>query len=71
MRENHYAILVQCLEFPTFSTYKKAYRFLLFRISGIELPQSEYKITNFSWQTLMFELISTLRICNLSDYHTI
>lgn len=24
MRENHYAILVQCLEFPTFSTYKKA-----------------------------------------------
>ena len=28
MRENRYAILVQCLEFPTFSTYKRAYRFL-------------------------------------------
>lgn len=43
MRENHYAILVQCLEFPTFSTYKKVYRFLFFRMSGIELPQSKYK----------------------------
>ena len=33
MRENHYAILVQCLEFPTFSTYKRAYRFLFSKMS--------------------------------------
>lgn len=31
MRENRYAILVQCLEFPTFSTYKRAYRFLFLK----------------------------------------
>ncbi len=30
MRENHYAILMQCLEFPTFSTYNRAYCFLFF-----------------------------------------
>ena len=26
-RENRYALLVQCLEFPMLSTYKRAYRF--------------------------------------------
>ncbi len=31
MRENHYTILLQCLEFPTFSTYKRAYRFLFLK----------------------------------------
>ena len=43
MRENRYAILVQCIELPMFSTYKRAYRFLIFRMSGIELPQSKNK----------------------------
>lgn len=28
LRENHYAILVQCLEFPASPTCKRAYRFL-------------------------------------------
>lgn len=31
MRENHSAILVLYLEIPTFSTYKKAYRFLFLK----------------------------------------
>lgn len=34
MRENRYAIPVQCLEFPTFSTYKRAYRSLFLRCHG-------------------------------------
>ena len=41
------------------------------RMSWKELPQSEYKITIFSWLSLMFEPIFALCACKLSDYHTI
>lgn len=40
-------------------------------MSWTELPQSECKITNFPWQTIMFEPISVLCVCKLSDFHTI
>ena len=40
-------------------------------MSWKELPQSEYKITIFSWLSLMFEPIFALCACKLSDYHTI
>lgn len=60
MRENHYAILVQCLEFPTFSTYKRAYRFLFFVCFGHELPQSKCKVIHFLLQYHITEEFSLL-----------
>lgn len=34
-------------------------------------PQSNYKITIFSWKTLMFEPISVLCVYKLSNFYTI
>ncbi|GAA5570224.1 hypothetical protein Amuc03_01309 [Akkermansia muciniphila] len=48
MRENRYAILVQCLEFPTFSTYKRAYRFLFQNVMG-KLRHPDHKGTKILW----------------------
>lgn len=47
MRENRYAILVQCLEFPTFSTYKRAYRFLFLKCHRRTCVNLTTKLQNY------------------------
>ena len=71
MRENHYAILAHFENFLRFQQQDKHNASSFSRMSWKELPQSEYKITIFSWLSLMFEPIFALCACKLSDYHTI
>ena len=55
MRENRYAILVQCLEFPTFSTYKRAYRFLFLKCHGQTCVNPTTKLRNY------YEILTVMR----------
>ena len=55
MRENRYPILVKYLELPTFSTYKRAYRFLFSKCRGMDYTNPATKLYNY------YEIVTIMR----------